>query len=107
MYIVGTPPPFLKGVVEPFGKRQKGRGKRKMPYKGRGRKEGRSRVFKGGVEIVCYETTGKVIKLTAFIWFYLKIYQLLLIINGFITAQPWERAFLSTKSDPTPDFAIF
>ena len=65
---MGTPPPFLKGGgVEPFGKRQKGRGRRKMPFKGRGRKEGRGRFFKGGVGILCYETIGTAIKLAAFV----------------------------------------
>ena len=78
-----------------------------MSYKGRGRKEVRGRFFKGGVEILCYETIGTVIKLTPFIWFSLNIYQFLSIINVFIAVQPCKRAFLSTKGDTTLDFAKF
>ena len=45
-----------------------------MPFKGRGRKEGRGRFFKGGVGILCYETIGTVIKLAAFVWFSLNFH---------------------------------
>ena len=78
-----------------------------MPFKGRGRKEGRGRFFKGGVGILCYETIGTVIKLAAFVWFSLNFHQFFSIINVFIAIQPWKWVFLSTKGDTTFDFATF